>query len=368
MVAQRRIPAVIMRGGSSRGVFFHERDLPTDAADRDAVFQEVMGCPDPLQVDGLGGTYSSNSKVMTVGPGDADADISYAFGQVAVGRTFVDHRGNCGNLTAAVGAFAVDEGLVPVVEPATELTARNRNTGVLVRMRVPVIDGLAAVDGEKRDSDVVAPGAPILTTYLDPGGSVLDGTLPTGSPTDRIAVDGLGTIEVSIVDVTSPVVFVAAADLGLRGDEDPHRINADPEALARVELVRGALARHVGLAGVGDDPAEVSPSQPKLAVCASGDDGALLARIFSMGRMHHAFTMTGVMCAAAACALEGTIPRRTSPAPADGVVRVRHPRGVAQARIELDPDDPTEVASVGVERTARRIMVGEVYLRKGRTT
>ncbi|MCI0345713.1 MAG: PrpF family protein, partial [Chloroflexi bacterium] len=219
---QRRIRSVFVRGGTSRALVFHQRDLPSDRAAWDAIFLAALGSPDPggRQLDGLGGGISSLSKVAVVGPSSRpDADVDYTFGQVEVTRAAVDYRGNCGNISSAIGPFAIDEALVPAREPLTVVRIHNTNTRKLIHARIPVEAGQAAVRGDFRLDGVPGSGARIALDFLDPGGAGTGRLLPTGHPQDALEVPGLGTIAASLVDATNPMVFVRAKDLGLDGTE-----------------------------------------------------------------------------------------------------------------------------------------------------
>jgi 2-methylaconitate isomerase len=364
-----RIPVVVMRGGTSRGVFLHAAQVPERAEDRDRLLLDLMGSPHPLQIDGLGGGHSSTSKVMIVSRSDAsDCDVDYLFAQVSVRTPLVDYAGNCGNLTAAVAHFAVEEGLVSPLEPVTEVRLRNRNTGARVNASVRVSDGVPEVDGDCVVAGVERPGSPITTTYVEPGGSMFDSALPTGRPRERIAVPGVGVVELSIVDVTNPMIFVRAADLGMDAHEDPASVNGQPALLDRVEAIRAACAVELSLATSAEDATATSPSQPKIALvgpprpdAASG--AQIAARAFSMQRMHHAFPVTGLLCLAAASALPGTIPAEIAVRGTDGSMAVGHAAGLSRvlADVEVSGGLP-HVRSVSIERTARRILQGEAFV------
>jgi 2-methylaconitate cis-trans-isomerase PrpF len=366
-----------MRGGTSKGVFLHARDLPPPGPACDALILDLMGSPDPMQIDGLGGTYSSTSKGVIVAPGDQpDVDIRYWFAQVGVERAVVDWSGNCGNLTTAVAPFAIDEGLVPAIEPETVVRLRNENTGVRIVARVPVRDGRARVDGELCVPGVPHPGAPIRTDYLDPAGGVLGAALPTGAPCDRVSTP-YGEFSVSLVDVTSPYALIHAADLDLDlRHAQPPALNADPALLTRLERIRASCAVHLGRAPDLEAATERSTGIPRLVLVQEADardDEAgtpadLLALGVSMGKVHHALPMTGALCMAAAAALPGTIPNlvRGAAAGDGGAVRIRHPKGVVVMTAEVDlTTAPPAVRSVGAVRTARRLMTGTAHLRGG---
>lgn len=375
---QRRIRAVFVRGGTSRALVFHRRDLPEDRAAWDPIFLAALGSPDPhgRQLDGLGGGLSSLSKVAVVGPPSrADADVDYTFGQVEVTRPFVDYRGNCGNISSAIGPFAIDEGLLPAREPETLVRIHNTNTGKLIHARVPVCAGEAAVRGDFRLPGVAGTGARIVLDVLDPGGAVTGRLLPTGEAAEDLAVPGVGAIRASLVDATNPLVFVRARDLGLEGVEAPEALDADRALMARLEGVRAAAAVRMGLAPTATEATQRSPAVPKIALVAppqpyrtlagkpvAPDAVDLVARVVSMGKLHRAFALTGAMCLAVAARIPGTVVAEAAggPRPA-GDVRIGHPSGVLAVAAEVAPGPAGPVARrVTVYRTARRLMEGFV--------
>ncbi|MPY96201.1 MAG: hypothetical protein GEV08_24995, partial [Acidimicrobiia bacterium] len=330
----RSLPVVLMRGGTSKGVFVHLRDLPPPGPQRDAVVLDLMGSPDPMQIDGLGGTYSSTSKLVAVEPGNDGDDVRYWFAQVGVDTPVVDWSGNCGNLTTAVPAFALDEGLVAPAEPVTRLRMRNGNTGVAVEAEVAVHEGRASVEGEHVVAGVPRPGAPVVTRYLEPGGGVLGAELPSGRGRDLVATP-FGTVEASLVDVTHPYAIVAASALGLvlEGAE-PARLNQDAELVARLEQVRGSCAVLLDRAASWEEAASSSPVVPRLVLVEAGE-GELGALAVSMGAVHRALPMTGALCLAGAVVLEGTVAAELGrDALAAGTVRIRHPRGTVEVLVE----------------------------------
>lgn len=375
---QRAIAGVFMRGGTSKGIFVAKEALPPAGPERDALILELLGSPDPGQIDGMGGAISSTSKLMAVSRSEREGiDVDYLFAQAAVTQPVVDYRGNCGNLTSAIGVYALDEGLIDTVtEPVTVVELYNENTGIRVRAHIPVVNGRAAVQGEHHIAGVPRPGARIVTEYLDPAGSQFGALFPTGSPREELATDS-GTIEVSIVDVNNPVVFIRATDLGLSGVELPAELNADPGTLDQLEDIRGHAAARLGLV---EDPADTtsrSPSLPMLSLVSSprsytssvdshvrAEDTDLCARAVTLQRIHHAYPMTVLTCTAAAARLPGTLAHELSTHAGDGEVRVGHAKGVSASDVHLDlsGDTPT-VISVSVTRTARRLMAGELYYR-----
>ena len=377
----RRVRAVFVRGGTSRALVFHERHLPEARADRDAVFLAALGSPDPggRQLDGLGGGISSLSKVAVVGPPSRpDADVDYTFGQVEVTRAFVDYRGNCGNISSAIGPFAIDEGLVSAHEPTTVVRVHNTNTRKLIHAHVPVERGQTQVHGDFILDGVPGTGARIALDFLDPGGAVTGRLLPTGHPQDALEVVGLGTIAASLVDATNPMVFVRAKDLGLDGTERPDDLDGRAGLPARLEAIRAAAAVRMGLAGSPDEATRTSPAVPKVAVVAPPAAyrtlaGApvephavdLVARIVSMGKVHRAFALTGAMCLAVATRIPGTLAHEAAALGGlAGDVRIGHPSGVlpVAAAIAHGPGNAPAAQTVTVYRTARRLMEGFVLV------
>jgi 2-methylaconitate cis-trans-isomerase PrpF len=362
---QRRIPAVYMRGGTSRALFFHERDLPPAGPDRDRVLAAALGSPDPYgrQLDGMGGGISSLSKACIIGPPTlAGTDVDYTFAQVDIRTPVVDYAGNCGNCSSAVGPFAIDERLVGAPDGDALVRIHNTNTRKVIVAHVPVVDGEAAVEGDFELAGVPGKGARIALDFVDPGGAVTGKLLPTGS-----ARDAIHGVEASCVDATNPIVFVRACDLGLTGTEMPAAIDADRALCARLEALRSAAAERMGMAA--------SAAVPKIALVAppaasTGLDGVryepehvdVVARVMSMGTCHRAFALTAAMCLAVAARIDGTVVNEAAGAP-DGDVRLGHPSGVLpiDAAVSLR-DGRLRAERVTVYRTARRLMEGFVRI------
>jgi 2-methylaconitate cis-trans-isomerase PrpF len=376
-VTQSFIPAVFMRGGSSKGVFFHARDLPTDRVLLDAIFLAVLGSPDPYgrQIDGMGGGISSLSKAVIIGPPTRpDADIDYTFAQVAVDRPMVDWSANCGNLSSAVGPFAVDEGLVRVPDSQTALVRIHQvNTGKLIHARFPVRNGRAVVDGDYAIAGVAGTGARIRLDFLAPGGTSGRGLLPTGQPIDLLTVEGHGPVRASLVDAASPAVFVAAADLGLTGAETPDAIEARPGLMDLLDRLRRAAGVRMGIAATPEAVALASPRIAMVAppIAAATLDGRMLdpashdiaIRMLSMERVHRAVPMTGALALGVACRVAGTVPALlASDATRTEEIRVAHPSGTLAVGAEVSQDDQGawHADSAVVFRTARRLMQGAV--------
>jgi 2-methylaconitate isomerase len=381
-MTQLRIPAVYMRGGTSKGVFFLSEDLPSEADARDRTLLRVIGSPDPYgkQIDGMGGGTSSTSKVVIVSESSRpDCDVEYLFGQVAVDAPLIDWSGNCGNLTTAVGPFAISAGLI---RPPTGDTARVRlwqaNIGKKIIAHVPMRGGEVLETGSFELDGVAFPAAEVKLEFIDPAGGDGDSgagaTFPTGHTIDALAVPGLGTIEATLINAGNPTIFVDAASLGLDGTELQDDVNDKERLLDLAEAVRSRAAVAMGVAASPEEATARRPHTPKLAFVAqpaeyTASDGRridpksidLLARIFSMGKLHHAMTGTGAVALAAAAVIPGTIVHRISPPSASGVIRFGHPSGTlilaAEAR---NQNGRWNITKVIVSRSARRLMEGWV--------
>ena len=299
---QLAIPAVFMRGGTSRAVIFHARDLP-DRAEWDPIFLAAMGSPDPngRQLNGMGGGISSLSKVCILAPSErADADIDYTFAQVQIRDPRVDYRSNCGNMSSAVGPFAVDEGIVRPNGDTAVVRIFNTNTRKIIRSTFPLEDGRAATDGDLAIPGVAGTGAPVRLDFLAPGGATTGRLLPTGKPADRLDVPGVGAIEVSMVDAANACVFVRAGDLGLTGCELPEELERDPALLDRLQSIRRAASIAMGIARDDAEARTVAAvpiigfvAPPTDALTLSGDpimaaQVDLTARFLSNGQPHRA--------------------------------------------------------------------------------
>jgi probable AcnD-accessory protein PrpF len=382
---QLRIPAVYMRGGTSKGVFFLAHDLPSDPATRDRLLLRVIGSPDRYgkHTDGMGGATSSTSKVVILSKSErAGCDIDYRFGQVAIDAPVIDWSGNCGNLSAAVGAFALNAGLVegPADGVAT-VRIWQANIGKVIVNHVPMQGGEVQELGDFELDGVAFPAAEVKVEFLDPAADEEDGgeagggaMFPSSKRIDVLDVPGVGKLEATLINAGNPTIFVDAARLGLTGMELQGDVNGDKALLQRVEAVRALGAVAMGLVGTPAEATATRPHTPKLAFVAApasyvASDGKrieagsidLLARIFSMGVLHHAMTGTGAVAIAAAAAIPGTIVSRVAPAGADGRVRFGHPSGTlsvgAEAREEAGQ---WKVAKVMMSRSARRLMEGWV--------
>jgi len=373
----RKFPCVYMRGGTSKAVIFHEKDLPADRSQWRDIFLKVMGSPDVKQIDGMGGTVSSTSKIAVIAPSTRpDADVDYTFFQVDIAIPNVDDTVNCGNISSAVGPFAVDEGLVPAVEPVTVVRVYNTNTKKLIEEHVEVEDGRAKAYGDASIKGVPGTGSPVKMLFLDPAGARTGKLFPTGSRMDTLDVPGYGPIEASLVDCSNPVVFVRARDLGIKGTELTE-LNANKDVMEHIERIRCQAAKLMGFVENAEDARTRSTSAPKVSIVSAPQDYVdmdgnevkaasmdLCVRAISVGSLHKAYPMTVAICTGACAVLEGTIAHEACRAPGrsgnEFTVRLGHSSGVTDVVIKTDGE---KVLSGGVIRTARRIMDGHIYIR-----
>jgi 2-methylaconitate cis-trans-isomerase PrpF len=367
-----------MRGGTSKALMFRAADLPADRRSWGPIFLAAMGSPDPngRQLDGMGGGVSSLSKVCVIGPPSRDdADVDYTFVQIGIDHPAVDYAGNCGNMSAAVGPFAVDEGLV-ALGAGDEAVVRihNTNTGKIIVARFPVENGRAASSGGLAIDGVAGTAAPIRLDFTDPGGAGTGRLLPTGNAVDGLDVPGLGRIRVTLIDAANPSVLVAAPDVGMTGTEAPAVIERDRDLTARLESLRQAAAVGMGMAPDMATAARVV-SIPKVAILAAPLDTALLsgrtmaadevdivARMISVGQPHRAVPLTGALCLAVACRVPGTVAHElVRPGDVTQPVRIGHPSGSILVAAEVTAgNDGYHVPYATVFRTARRLFQGEV--------
>ncbi|HEY2716285.1 MAG TPA: PrpF domain-containing protein [Solirubrobacterales bacterium] len=365
---QRRCPVAVMRGGSSRALVFRAEDLPEDVDAQDRIFLAALGCPDPTgrQVDGLGGGASSNNKVAIVAPSrEPGVDLDYTFCQLSPNRSGVDRAGNCGNISSAIGPFAIEAGMVPARAGATAVTIRNTNSGRLIVAQVPTPGGRFEPEGDFEIGGVPGSGAKIVLDFVEPGGSAGRGDLPSGRPSEELANPGFGAVRCSLVDAGKPCVIVPFAELGLTAAVRPEELDADPALLERIEAVRAAGAVAMGLA---PDPAAATPSLPQIALFAPAGPRELRVLGISMGNAHRSLPLTAAIGFAAASGIEGTLVA-TALAAADGEERALtlvHPSGRIEVAASFAPGaDRPHLERVSVARTARRLFEGSVYVDAG---
>ena len=354
---QIAIPCSVMRGGTSRGLYFLAADLPPDAAVRDRVLLAAMGSPDPRQIDGMGGAHPLTSKVALVSRSSrADADVDYLFLQVFVERAEVSDSQNCGNLLAGVGPFAIEQGLVPASVGFTDVRIHMANTGGIAVARVQTPGGAVEYSGNARIDGVPGTAAPVMLEFLGIAGSSCGALLPTGRVSDT--VDG---IEATCIDNGMPVVLMRAADLGKTGYETPAELESDEALKRRVEAIRLQLGKPMNLGDV------TRKTVPKMCLLAPPRDGGVVCtRTFIPHRVHEAIGVLGSVSVATACLLPGSVAQQVSAlAPAKGARRldVEHPTGFFTVEIELAPAaSGAEVRRAALLRTARLLMRGEVLV------
>jgi 2-methylaconitate isomerase len=371
------LKAVFMRGGTSRAVMFHADDLP-ERGKWDPIFLAAMGSPDPngRQLNGMGGGISSLSKICVLAPSARpDADVDYTFAQVQIKQAAVGYQGNCGNMSSAVGPFAVDEGIVRPNGSTAVVRIFNTNTGKIIRSTFPLQDGRAAVDGDQAIPGVAGTGAPIRLDFLSPGGAITGRLLPTGNVVDRLTVEGVGPIDVSIIDAAACCVFVRAADLGLSGTELPDALDANGPVLERLQAIRRTAAVAIGLAA--DDRAAAANigipgigfvAPPADAPTLSGDglradEMDLTVRFLSNGQPHRALPVTSSLCTSVAMRIPGTLPNQASGGAAPRTLRFGMPSGILTLDADVGRVDGAWTAHSGTfYRTARRLFDGQIYV------
>ncbi len=366
--------AVFMRGGTSKALMFHRRDLPEQQERWAPIFLAVMGAPDPngRQLDGMGGGVSSLSKVCIIAPPThPEADVDYTFAQIGVNDATVDYGGNCGNMSSAVGPFAVDEGLVKTLgDGPTTVRIHNTNTRKLIVARFAIERGLAAVRGPLAIDGVSGTGATIRLEFRDLAGARTGKLLPTGAPVDSLSLPGGRTVHASLIDAANPCVFVDAADFGLIGNEPPENIAKNNALMADLEALRRQASIRMGLAS-DLEGAAASRSVPFIGIVAppqswhtqsgivrSATEADLAVRMLSNGRPHRAIPITSALCVAVACRTPATLPALLCSS-ATGPLRIGHASGTVIVEAERDPHEG-RVLHASVYRTARRLFQGEV--------
>ncbi len=368
------IRAVFMRGGTSKALMFHRRDLPERQESWKPIFLAAMGTPDPngRQLDGMGGGVSSLSKVCVIAPPThPEADVDYTFAQIGVEDATVDYGGNCGNMSSAVGPFAVDEGLLKTLgDGATTVRIHNTNTRKLIVARFAIEGGRAAVRGPLAIDGVSGTGAPIRLEFRDLAGARTGTLLPTGKPVDSLSLPGGRVVHASLVDAANPCVFIDAAHLGLIGNELPQDIATNKALMADLEALRRQASIRMGLAP-DLDAAAASRSVPFIGLVApprswrtqsgidrSATEADIAVRMLSSGHPHRAIPITSALCVAVACRTPATLPGLLCSS-ATGPLRIGHASGTVIVEAEQDPREG-RVLHASVYRTARRLFQGEV--------
>lgn len=345
-----------MRGGTSKGPYFRLADLPDDPAIRDRILLAAMGSPDPRQIDGIGGADTLTSKVAMVGPSaHPKAQIDFLFAQVSVDKAIVDTGPTCGNILAGIAPFALECGMVAAAQDETRVTIHAVNTGGLVEALVQTPGGQVEYEGDATIDGVPGSATPVILNFLDAVGSKTGALLPTGREIDLI--EG---VETSCVDVAMPMVMMRAADLGKTGYEGKAEIDSDAALLARIEAIRSIAGERMGL---GDVSAKVIPKVGLLAP--PRGDGDITSRYFVPHELHAAHAVSGAICVASACLLEGSVAGRIAHISRTGRERVRieHPSGWIDVVLETEGQGAdTRIARAGALRTARKLFAGHVFV------
>ena len=375
----RKLPVTIMRGGTSKGVYILQSDLPENRDEWEPILLRLMGSPDKKQIDGLGGSQSVTSKVAILQKSARpDADVDYTFAQVSVDKPLVSYKGNCGNISSGVGPFAIEKGLVEAQDGQTSVRIFNTNTGKVIVSDVQTPGGAVEYSGDFAIAGVPGTASPIKLKFVEPAGTLGHGLLPTGNAVDTLDVPGFGPVQVSIVDAANPLVFVKAADLGLRGDELPDELDADPAKLDLLEKVRGMAAVKLGLIEDYTRSAWDTPGIPKMTfvsepaayTAANGreikqSDIDLRSRMMSMQKTHPSYAMTGAMCTAAAAVVPGSIVQQVlSPDTDTQFIRIGHPAGILECGVDFQENGAVPVIddTFGF-RTANLILEGTATIR-----
>lgn len=377
---QKRIPTVLMRGGTSKGLFFHDNHLPADTETRDRVILAAFGSPDPnrRQIDGVGGGVSTTSKVAIISVSEVpEYDVVYNFGQVSLDRPIVDYKSNCGNISSAVGPFAVDEGLVKALEPVTRVRIYQKNTNKLITADVPVKNGQFDETGNYSIAGVPGTHSRIALGFSDPGGALTDKLFPSGNRRDSVEIPIHGSVSITIIDAANPVVLVQAEEVGLTGIEIDE-VDSTEEIKKSLEAIRCKAAVMIGLCATEEEATQRSQTVPKIAFVASPrpytttggqqvnvEDIDITGRIMSMGTLHRSYAVSGGIATAGAATIPGTVAYDlvSETARRNDLLRIGHPGGVIDIKAVIDSvGDDCIYREAVIGRTARRIMEGYVMV------
>lgn len=376
----KEVPCTLFRGGTSKGLFFLQSDLPEDRELWPEMLLSLMGSPDHLQIDGLSGSVATASKVAIVSGADKDSyDVDYLFAQVSVDKPIVSYKGNCGNMCSAVGPYAIEVGLVKTTDPITTVRIHNVNTDKIIYTYVPTQNNKVLYEGDFEIAGVPGSSACIKMAFQNPSGSVTGSLLPTGNVVDSINIPDFGTIEISFVDSSNPLAFIRAADIGMKGHELPNAIDSNAELMALLEKIRGVAAVKLGFITDYTDSRTKSPTVPKLAmvsapqqyITANGreirqESYDILCRMMSMQKTHKNYALTGAMCTVSAAIIKGTIVNQLARKGFDPEkLLIGHPGGIMQAGVkcEAKPDGSIDVNWAIGYRTARMLMRGTAFYR-----
>lgn len=374
-----RVRCIIARGGTSKGIFMLESELPKNQKKRDDIILAIFGSPDQRQIDGLGGADPLTSKLAMLGPSThPDADVDYTFGQVSMVDHFIDYKGNCGNISAAVGPVAIALGLVKITEPITTVAIHMTNSGKILRADIPIVDGQAAVEGDEVIAGCPGSGARISLDWSDSQGSITGALLPTGNTRDIITIKDVD-YSVSLVDAGNPLVFIHAKSLGMTGIETPAEIEADTQLMDLIEAIRSQAAAKIGLVKDAKEATSKSPYNPFFCIVSpsqnyvtyegktvKAEEIDITSRLLFMQRMHKTHPGTGTVCLGAAARIPGTIVYELLKPKAHELlsIQIGHPAGVipveAQTNIE---NGEVQLKRAAIYRTARLLLEGYAFVR-----
>lgn len=378
----REVKCSILRGGTSKGVYILENELPTDPTERDKVLLALFGSPDKRQIDGLGGADPLTSKLALVGPSKLpDVDIEYTFGQVAIEEAKIFYHSMCGNITSGVGPFAINMGLVKAEEPVTKIKMYNLNTGKIIRTEVPVKNGKAVFDGDYSIAGVPGSGAKITVDFAEAAGALTGKLLPTGHVKDELDIPGIGRLTVSVVDCAACQIYVRAKDVGLEGTESPKVVDSDAELLKKLETIRSYVTYYIGLTDSPDSATKVRRNTPHLSIVSPSkgyfnhltgekilaEQSDFLARMMFMQIMHKTYAGTGSICLSVASRIPGTLVYEAAKPESrnNNTVRFGHPAGIIEVEAAVSVNDGVfSVTRASIGRTARMIMDGTAFVRE----
>ena len=376
MEQYKKVPALLMRGGTSKGAYILLKDLPTDPKVRDKVILSMYGSPDARQINGIGGADPLTSKVALVTPSTRkDADVDYTFGYVGITDPKVDYEGNCGNMSSGVGPFALMRHLVPATSPYTTVRVFNTNTKKLIEIKVPVKDGKAVTEGDYAIAGVPGTGAKITLNFPNSAGSKTGKLLPTGHVVDEITLANGKYVKASLIDAANPCIFVKAEDVGLTGKELPKDTDQNPSILEIMEDIRTTGAVMMGLS---KDKSSASKAVPKVAIVAKAQDYStsdgktikasecdLIARTKALNVLHKTYAITGGICLATAACIAGSVVNEivAPEAVKEGLIRIGHPAGILEIHVDVKKDNGQwQLKEAGVTRTVKPIMDGFIYV------
>lgn len=371
-----RVPCVLMRGGTSKGLVLKQSHLPQDPVKRDQVILRLFGSPDERQIDGLGGGSPLTSKLGIVGPSSyPNVDVNYTFGQVSLQDRSVDYKPTCGNMSAAVGLYSVEEGFVPIQEPVTTVRIYNTNIDKMIEVDVPVKNGKIHYKGDFSIAGVPGTSSRVTVNFLDSGGSITGELLPTGNVKDKVTIEDGRTFDVSVIDCANLIVYVNAEQLGISGSEMGEHFKQEP-LLSTLEAIRVEIGVRIGMFTDKSQVSPVSHAIPKIAVIArpqtytsstgetvSEQEIDIVGRYVAMGQLHQAFAVSGGIAVATGAKIPGTVLHDIVGNNEKGDLNLGHPSGIINVEVKVEENEGNyTVTRAAIGRTARRLMEGYGYV------